>query len=52
MLKTVGYRLDIQHKRELGVPGYTLIRAKIMIVDYSDEIETIKCLRLNSHDGR
>lgn len=46
MLKTVGYRLDIQHKRERGVPGYILIRA-VPIVDYSDEIELSKDSGLN-----
>ena len=47
MLKTVGYRLDIQHKRERGVPGYILIRAFVPIVDYSDEIELSKDSGLN-----
>lgn len=46
MLKSVGYRLDIQHKREQGVPGYILIRA-VPIVDYSDEIELSRDSGLN-----
>ncbi len=27
MLKSVGYRLSIRHKREQGIPGYILIKA-------------------------
>ena len=46
MLTSVGYRLDIQHKREKGVPGYVLIRA-VPIVDYSDQIELSKDCGLN-----
>lgn len=46
MLKSVGHRLDIQHKREQGVPGYILIRA-VPIVDYSDEIELSRDSGLN-----
>lgn len=46
MLKSVGYRLDIQHKREQGVPGYILIGA-VPIVDYSDQIELSKDCGLN-----
>ena len=46
MLTSVGYRLDIQHKREKGVPGYVLIRA-VPIVDYSDRIELSKDCGLN-----
>lgn len=46
MLKSVGHRLDIQHKREQGVPGYILIRA-VPIVDYSDEIELSRYSGLN-----
>ena len=41
MLNSLGYRLDIQHKREKGIPGYVLIRA-VPIVDYSDQIELSK----------
>ena len=46
MLKSVGYRLDIRHKREQGVPGYILIRA-VPIVDYSNQIELSKDCGLN-----
>lgn len=46
MLKSVGYRLDIRHKREQGVPGYILIRA-VPIIDYSDQIELSKDCGLN-----
>lgn len=46
MLKSVGHRLDIQHKREQGVPGYILIRA-VPIVDYSDKIELSRDSGLN-----
>lgn len=46
MLNSVGYRLDIQHKREKGIPGYVLIRA-VPIVDYSDQIELSKDCGLN-----
>lgn len=46
MLKSKGYRLDIRHKRERGVPGYVLVRA-VPIVDYSDRIELSKDCRLN-----
>ena len=41
MLKSKGCRLDIQHRREQGVPGYVLIRA-VPIEDYSDQIELSK----------
>ena len=46
MLKSVGYRLDIRHRREQGVPGYILIRA-VPIVDYSNQIELSKDCGLN-----
>ena len=46
MLKSVGYRLDIQHKREKGVPGYILFRA-VPINDYSNKIELSKDCGLN-----
>lgn len=46
MLKSVGYRLSIRHKREQGIPGYILIEA-VPIADYSDEIELSKDCGLN-----
>ena len=46
MLKSKEYRLDIQHKREKGTPGYVLIRAA-PIKYYSDEIELSKDSGLN-----
>lgn len=46
MLQTVGYRMDIRHKREQGVPGYVLVSA-VPIVDYSDVIELSKDSGLN-----
>ena len=46
MLKSVGYRLSIRHKREKGIPGYILIEA-VPIADYSDEIELSKDCGLN-----
>lgn len=46
MLKSKGCRLDIQHRREQGVPGYVLIRA-VPIEDYSDQIELSKDCGLN-----
>lgn len=46
MLKSKGCRLDIQHMREKGVPGYVLIRA-VPIEDYSDQIELSKDCGLN-----
>lgn len=46
MLKSKGYRLDIQHKRGKGVPGYILVRA-VPVVDYSQEIELSKDSGLN-----
>lgn len=46
MLKSVGYRLDIRHKREHGVPGYILVKA-VPIVDYSQEIELSRDSGLN-----
>ena len=46
MLKSVGYRLDILHKREKGVPGYILFRA-VPINDYSNMIELSKDCGLN-----
>ena len=48
MLKSVGYRLSIRHKREKGIPGYVLIEA-VPVVDHSDEIELSKdCLLYTS----
>lgn len=46
MLKSKGYRLDIRHKREYGVPGYILIKA-VPVVDYSQEIELSRDSGLN-----
>lgn len=46
MLQTVGYRMDIRHKREQSVPGYVLVSA-VPIVDYSDVIELSKDSGLN-----
>ena len=46
MLKSVGYRLSIRHKREKGIPGYVLIEA-VPVVDHSDEIELSKDCGLN-----
>lgn len=46
MLKSKGYRLDIQHKREQGKTGYIFIQA-VPIVDYSREIELSKDSGLN-----
>ncbi|GCA66152.1 hypothetical protein KGMB01110_05880 [Mediterraneibacter butyricigenes] len=46
MLQSKGYRLDIQHKRERGVPGYVLVQA-VPVVDYSDQIELSKDSGLN-----
>lgn len=46
MLQSKGYRLDIRHKREQGVPGYILIKA-VPIIDYSREIELSKDSGLN-----
>lgn len=46
MLKNVGYRLKIAHKREKGVPGYVLVEA-VPIVDYSSKIEFSKDCRIN-----
>lgn len=46
MLKSVGYRLQISHKREKGVPCYVLVEA-VPIVDYSSQIELSKDCRLN-----
>lgn len=46
LLKSVGYRLSIRHKREQGIPGYILIEA-VPIADYSDEIELSKDCGLN-----
>lgn len=46
MLKTKGYRLDISHKRERGVPGYVLVKA-VPIADYSAQIELSRDSGLN-----
>ena len=46
MLKSVGYRLKISHKRVKGEPNYVLVEA-VQIVDYSSEIELSKDCRLN-----
>lgn len=55
MLKSKDCRLEIQHKRARGNPGYVLLRA-VPIVDYSDQIELSKDCGLNytmedSRDG-
>lgn len=46
MLKSVGYRLKISHKRVEGEPNYVLVEA-VQIVDYSSHIELSKDCRLN-----
>lgn len=46
MLKSVGYRLKISHKRVKGEPNYVLVEA-VRIIDYSSQIELSKDCRLN-----
>ena len=46
MLKIVGYRLNLSHKRGNGEPNYILVEA-VPIMDYSSEIELSKDCRLN-----
>ena len=46
MLKSVGYRLNIRHKRIKGEPDYVLIEA-VQIRDYSSQIELSKDCKLN-----
>lgn len=46
LLKSVGYRLQIAHKRTKDNPGYVLIEA-VPIVDYSDSVELSRDCRLN-----
>ena len=41
MLASKGYRLEIRHKREEGIPGYVLISA-VPVVDHSDQVELSK----------
>ncbi len=46
MLASRGYRLEIRHKREEGVPGYVLISA-VPVENYSDQVELSKDCSLN-----
>lgn len=46
MLKSVGFRLNLSHKRVKGKTGYVLVEA-VPIVDYSSQIELSKDCRLN-----
>ena len=46
MLKSVGYKLQISHKRERRNPGYVLVEA-VPIIDYSSQIELSKDCKLN-----
>lgn len=46
MLKSVGYRLKLSHKRVKGEPNYVLTEA-VPIIDYSSQIELSKDCRLN-----
>ena len=46
MLKSVGFRLNLSHKRVKGKTGYVLVEA-VPIVDYSSQIELSRDCRLN-----
>lgn len=46
MLKSVGRRMQLTHKRERGKAGYILVEA-VPIVDYSSQIELSKDCKLN-----
>lgn len=46
MLKSVGYKLRISHKRVKGEPNYVLVEA-VPAIDYSKHIELSKDCRLN-----
>lgn len=46
MLKSVGYKLQLTHKREKEKKGYVFVEA-VPIIDYSSQIELSKDCRLN-----